>query len=89
MRNLARLLLTLLLLFAAAGSYAAQTGKVPFEIHMMSARPDGFELTFTDARVFTVAFRHAETAVEAEPVLGFPARSESDFYRLTLRLMEI
>lgn len=48
-----------------------------------------FELTFVDARVFTVAFRHAETAVEAEPVLGFPARSESDFYRLTLRLMEI
>ena len=24
------------------------TGKVPFEIHMMSARPDGFELTFTE-----------------------------------------
>ena len=39
MRNLARLLLTLLLLFAAAGSYAAQTGKVPFD-HLTT----GFEL---------------------------------------------
>ena len=25
------------------------TGKVPFEIHEMRAKPDGFELTFTDA----------------------------------------
>lgn len=48
-----------------------------------------FELTFADARAFTVAFRHFETAIEAEPVTGFPARAESDFYRLTLRLMEI
>jgi hypothetical protein len=48
-----------------------------------------FELTLADARVFTVAFRHFETAIEAEPVTGFPARAASDFYRLTLRLMEI
>ncbi len=48
-----------------------------------------FELTLADTRVFTVAFRHFETAIEAEPVTGFPARAESDFYRLTLRLMEI
>lgn len=48
-----------------------------------------FELTLADARQFTVAFRHAETAVEAEPVLGLPARSDSDFYRLSLRLMQL
>jgi hypothetical protein len=48
-----------------------------------------FELTLRDARVFTVAFRHADTPIEAEPVLGFPAQSESDLYRLTLRLMEL
>lgn len=48
-----------------------------------------FELTLADARMFTVAFRHFETAIEAEPVTGFPARAESDYYRLTLRLMEI
>lgn len=64
------------------------------KLHDWAAVPLGissgrFELTFADARVFTVAFRHAETAVEAEPILGFPARSESDFYRVTLRLMEI
>lgn len=48
-----------------------------------------FELTFADGRSFSVAFRHAETAIDAEPVLGFPARNDSAFYRLTLRLMEI
>ncbi|NJD63906.1 MAG: hypothetical protein FIB00_01450 [Chloroflexi bacterium] len=48
-----------------------------------------FELTLADARVFIVAFRFGDTAIEAEPVLGFPARSGSDYYRLTLRMMEI
>ena len=47
------------------------------------------ELTFADGRVFTVAFRHNDTAIEAEPVLGFPAQSDTDFYRLSLRLMQI
>ena len=46
-------------------------------------------LTFADGRSFTVAFRHAETAIEAEPVLGIPARAATDFYRLTLRFLEI
>ena len=48
-----------------------------------------FTLTLGDGRAFAVAFRHTETAIEAEPVLGFPARSDADRYRLTLRLMEI
>jgi hypothetical protein len=48
-----------------------------------------FTLTLANGRTFTVAFRHQDTAIEAEPVLGIPARSDADFYRLTLRLMEI
>ena len=48
-----------------------------------------FELTLMDGRVFTVAFRHADGALEAEPVTGFPARSDFDFYRITLKLMQI
>ncbi|MCA3253888.1 MAG: hypothetical protein ING49_19475 [Rubrivivax sp.] len=48
-----------------------------------------FELTLPDSRVFAVAFRHGETPVEAEPVAGFPARSDDDFYRLTLRFLEL
>ena len=48
-----------------------------------------FELRLADARAFTVAFRHAEVCVEAEPVLGVPARRDGDFYRLTLRLMQL
>lgn len=48
-----------------------------------------FALTFADSRAFTVAFRHSETAIEAEPVMGFPARTDADFYRLTLRFLEL
>ena len=48
-----------------------------------------FELTLTDGRIFTVAFRHADGAMEAEPVTGFPARNDNDFYRITLKLMQI
>lgn len=48
-----------------------------------------FELAFADGRFFTVVFRHQEVAIEAEPVLGIPARSSNDFYRLTLRFLEI
>lgn len=48
-----------------------------------------FELTLFDGRIFNVAFRHAEVPIEAEPVTGFTARSDSDFYRLSLKLMQI
>lgn len=48
-----------------------------------------FLLTFSDSRALTVAFRHSDTALEAEPVLGIPARADSDFYRLTLRFLEL
>ena len=48
-----------------------------------------FALTLADERSFTVAFRHAETPIESEPVLGFPARADTDFYRLTLRFLEL
>jgi hypothetical protein len=48
-----------------------------------------FELTLMDGRAFTVAFRHADGAIEAEPVTGFPARNDNEFYRITLKLMQI
>lgn len=48
-----------------------------------------FELTFADGRTFTVVFRHADSPIEAEPVLGIPAQDDSAFYRLTLRFLEI
>ncbi len=55
----------------------------------LAANSGRFELALADGRAFTVAFRHTDTAVEAEPVLGFPARTDGDFYRLTLRLLQI
>lgn len=48
-----------------------------------------FLLTFKDARSFTVVFRHTDTAIEAEPVLGIPAQADTDYYRITLRFMEV
>ena len=61
-------------------------GWVAFPVSNTTGR---FALTFVDGRSFTVAFRHTETAIEAEPVLGIPARADTDFYRLTLRFLEI
>jgi len=55
----------------------------------LGAATGRFGLSFADGRVFTVAFRHQDGAIEAEPVLGIPARSGNDFYRLTLRFLEI
>lgn len=48
-----------------------------------------FELTLLDGRVFEVVFRHQETAIEAEPVMGFPARGAGDWYRVTVRVMGV
>jgi hypothetical protein len=55
----------------------------------MDSATGRFELTLTDGRMFTVAFHHADGALEAEPITGFPARSDFDFYRITLKLMQI
>jgi hypothetical protein len=48
-----------------------------------------FDLTLPDARRFTVAFRHQETPLEAEPVLGIASYGAAAFFRITLRLMQI
>ena len=48
-----------------------------------------FQLELNDDRSFNVAFRHDLGALEAQPVAGFPARSDHDFFRITLRLMEL
>jgi len=59
------------------------TGKVPFEVHEMRARPDGFELTFTEpvdaktagdlgsysARQFTYAYREEYGGSEVDEVI--------------------
>ena len=64
------------------------------QLHAWASIPLGasdgrFTLTLADARAFTVAFRHAEVPIESEPVKGIPARLASDFYRITLRLMQV
>ena len=48
-----------------------------------------FELKLSAGQVFTVGFRHHETAIEAEPVTGFSSRNDADYYRVTIRLVEL
>ena len=55
----------------------------------LSATAGRFRLVLQGARTFIVAFRHTEIAVDSEPVTGFPARGDLDYYRITIRLMEI
>lgn len=42
-----------------------------------------------DTRQFNVIFNHAEGAIEADTVKGFPTVSDSDYYRATLRFIEV
>jgi hypothetical protein len=42
-----------------------------------------------DTRQFNVIFNHAEGAIEADPVKGFPTVSDGDYYRATLRFIEV
>lgn len=42
-----------------------------------------------DTRQFNVIFNHAEGAIEADPVKGFPTVSEEDYYKVTLRFLEV
>jgi sugar lactone lactonase YvrE len=66
------------------------TGRVPFEVHEMRARPDGFELTFTQPvnpaaavdvksysmRAFTYAYREQYGGDEVDEVLPKVTRAE-------------
>jgi hypothetical protein len=64
------------------------------QLRLWAAVPVGnttgrFTLTLAEGRSFTVAFRHQEAAIEAESVLGFGRYRSDEWYRLTLRLMEV
>lgn len=42
-----------------------------------------------DTRQFNVIFNHGEGAINAKPVMGFPAVSDGDYYEVTLRFIEV
>lgn len=56
---------------------------------VMSEEGRAFELALLDGRVFEAVFRHYETAIEAEPVMGFPVWAEEGWYRVAVRLMGV
>ncbi|MFR9677501.1 hypothetical protein [Acinetobacter sp. SEK570] len=42
-----------------------------------------------DTRQFNVIFNHTEGAINAEPVKGIPTVSEGDYYKVTLKFLEV
>ncbi len=51
-----------------------------------------FTLSFEyphDNRQFNVIFNHAEGAINAKPVMGFPTVSDGDYYEVTLKFIEV
>jgi len=42
-----------------------------------------------DNRQFNVIFNHAQGAIEADPVKGFPTVSNDDYYKVTLKFLEV
>lgn len=43
----------------------------------------------TDTREFKVVFRNSASPIEAEPVRGFPGHDPGDYFRVTIKLMEV
>lgn len=49
-----------------------------------------YTLTLNDARTFSVAFRHGQAPIQAQPVIDYNTPADADYYSgLTLRLMEL
>ncbi len=73
-----------------ASDMAWVTRAVVKRLHEWASSPGKtFELLLQDARRFTVAFRHGDGALEAEAVMGFSALRDAEYYRVTVRLMEV
>jgi hypothetical protein len=50
----------------------------------------GREMTLTlRGQAYTVVFRHSETAIEADPIFHFSDTDASDWFRVTLRFLEV
>ena len=42
-----------------------------------------------DTRQFNVIFNHAEGAINAKPLMGFPTVSDGDYYEVTFKFLEV
>lgn len=63
------------------------TRKVVNTLYDWASKPQkNLDLNLFDGRDFTVTFRHNEAPLEVEPILGFPSKTDRDFYRTTIRL---
>lgn len=51
-----------------------------------------FKLVFqypSDTRQFLVVFNHADEPISAEPVKGFPGHESNDWFRISLKFLEV
>jgi len=58
-------------------------------ISLRNMTGQSFTLTLKDAREFTVKFNQATASVDARPVLSWQQAADTDWYKLTLRLLEV
>ena len=75
----------------SAGHWAVTTRATVEALHALASEPRQapLQLELEDGRTFTVRFRHADGAVEAEPLFHIAPHAAGDFYHLTLRLMQV
>lgn len=71
--------------------FALPTRAVLVALRAMAAVPwqNPLTLTFADGSSYTVRFRHADGAIEAKPMKHIVPAADTDFYSLTLRLMQV
>ena len=60
------------------------------QLYEWASVPDRtFELQLVDGLTYTVAFRHQDGAIEAQPVLGFGGLAPDSRWRVGIRLMQV
>ncbi|MEF3081860.1 hypothetical protein V3391_06490 [Luteimonas sp. SMYT11W] len=74
-----------------AGHWAVTTRATVAALHALASEPRQAPLLLEleDGRTFNVRFRHADNAVEAEPLIHIAPHVSADYYHLTLRLMQV
>lgn len=74
-----------------AGHWGVASRATIEALHALASTPRQAPLVLEleDGRTFDVRFRHADSAIEAEPITHIAPHIGSDQYHLTLRLMQV
>lgn len=74
-----------------AGHWGTTTRDVVTALYALASVPrqTPLALELEDGRTFDVRFRHADRAIEAQPITHIAPHVGADHYHLTLRLMQV